>query len=168
MNRRTLLKTGGLAAVGSLTIGTVGCGKNLSPYVSTVIGALDELKPLLPNQSELLNRAVGIAKNFDDAYRAGKFDNATTLFENLAGVVGEIAESAGVASPSVKIAIAVAGIAMRAIAVLMKQQADDNPQVAAAVSDKARASRAAGARKSLIEKMADPVAVNELFEAAKP
>lgn len=169
ITRRGLLKTGGMAAVGALTIGAGPCSsRNLSTYISTIIGALDELKPLIPNQSELLSRAVTIAKNFDEAYRAGKFDNATALFENLAGVVGQIADSVGVSSPSVKIAIAVAGIAMRAIAVLMKQQADDNPQVAAAVKARTTASRTASMRKSLIEEMANPTTVNALFEASRP
>lgn len=169
LTRRTLLKSGGWATVGLLTVGAGPCNsKNISPYVSTIIGALDELKPLLPNQSELLSRAVSIAKNFDDAYRAGKFDNATALFENLAGVVGDIADSAGIASPSIKVAIAVAGIAMRAIAVAMKQQADDNPTVAAVVAARTGASKASASRKSLIERMADEKAVNQLFEASKP
>lgn len=169
MNRRTLLKTGGMAAVGAVTLGTGPCSsKNLSVYVSTIVGALEELKPLLSNQSPLLTRAISIAKSFDEAYRAGKFDTATALFENLAGVVGQIADSVGVSSPSVKIAIAVAGIAMRAIAVLMKQQAEDNPQVAAAVDAKAERDPTASARKSLIQQMADTKAVDALFEAAKP
>lgn len=169
MNRRTLLKTGGMATVGALTIGAGPCSsKNLSVYVSTIVGALEELKPLLPNQSSLLTRAISIAKSFDEAYRAGKFDTATALFENLAGVVGQIADSVGVTSPSVKIAIAVAGIAMRAIAVLMKQQATENPQVADAVSAKTERDPAASTRKSLIERMADEKAVNALFEASKP
>lgn len=166
MNRRTLLKTGGLAALGSITLATAACGKNLSTYVSIIIGALEELSPLVPSASPLISKAIKVAKDFDDAYRAGKFANAISLFENLAGVVGEIADSIGVGSQPVKAAIAVAGIAMRAIAVLLKQQAAD-PAVASAIS--AAASSKAGARqKSLVEKLADPNAINQLFEAAKP
>lgn len=120
ITRRTLLKTGGLAAIGSLTIGTSGCGKDLTTYTSIIISALEELSPLLPGQSSFISNAIKIARDFDEAYRAGKFANATTLFSNLAGVIGQIADSVGVTSPAVKTTIAIAGVAMRAIAVLLQ------------------------------------------------
>jgi len=172
MNRRKMLSTTALGMTG-FAIGTAftapGCpgGKNLSTYVNIVTGALQELSPLLPGQTQLISKAIGIAKTFDDAYRAGKFVDAAALFENLAGVVSQIAESAGLSSPSVKVAIAVAGIAMRAIAVLLKTQATD-PAIAAAVSDSAQRSPSAMRQKSLIEKLADESEINALFQGAKP
>lgn len=165
ITRRTLLKTGGLAAIGSLTIGTSGCGKDLTTYTSIIISALEELSPLLPGQSLFISNAIKIARDFDEAYRAGKFANATTLFSNLAGVIGQIADSVGVTSPAVKTTIAIAGVAMRAIAVLLKDQSTQ-PSVAAAINN--QRSAAAVAHIGLINRLADPAAVNALFEAAKP
>ena len=167
MNRRTLLKTSSVGAIGFLTLGAKGCGKNLSTYVNVVIGALQELSPLLPGQAQLIAKAVSIAKTFDDAYRAGKFIDAGALFENLAGVISQIAEAAGVASPSVKVAIAVAGIAMRAIAVLLKNQAAD-PTIAAIVNDRASSNANVARQRSLIEKMANEKEIDALFAGAKP
>lgn len=170
VSRRTLIKTGGMAAVGALAIGSAGCDKkDVDFYVATLTGAFEELKPLLPAQSALLAKAISIAKSFNDAYQGGKFDTATKLFENLVSVVGDLIAAAGVnVSGSVKIALAVAGVATRAIAVLMKQAADDNPQVAAAVNKESTMSKEASARASLIERLADMTTVNSVLEAAKP
>lgn len=165
MNRRTLLKTGGMAAVGSLAIGTTGCGKDLSTYTSIIISALEELSPLLPGQSSFIANAVKIARQFDEAYRDGKFANATTLFANLAGVVGQIADSVGVTSPAVKTTIAIAGVAMRAIAILLKEQSSQ-PEVAAAV--RSQQGTAVMAHIGLINRLADEQAVDAVFKAAKP
>jgi len=167
MNRRTLLKTGSVGAVGFLTLGAKGCGKNLSTYVNVVIGTLQELSPLLPGQAQFISKAVGIAKTFDDAYRAGKFMDATALFENLAGVISQIADSAGLSSPSVKVAIAVVGIAMRGIAVLLKDQTSD-PTIAAIVSESASKNPVVRRQKSLVEKLADEKEINALFAEAVP
>lgn len=154
--------------MGMLTLSTTGCGKNLSNYVSTIIGAMEELKPLLPNLSASLSKAISIAKSFDEAYRAGKFDSATTLFENLVGVINQIIADAGInASDSVKIALSVASVGMRAIAVLLRDQATQ-PAVASAVKEKAKASAASAKRVSLIESLANSKEVNAVFEAARP
>jgi hypothetical protein len=173
LSKRNFLRTGAGIAVGSLVFGGAftapSCpgAKNLSTYVNVVIGALQELSPLLPGQAQLIAKAVSIAKTFDDAYRAGKFIDAGALFENLAGVIGQIAESVGVASPSVKVAIAVAGIAMRAIAVLLKSQTSD-PTIAAIASDKARSNPNIARQQALIEKLANEKEIDILFKGAKP
>lgn len=162
MNRRTMLKTSGLATVGVMTLGVTGCGKNLSLYVATVIGSLEELELLLPNLSPQIKKAIAIAKSFDTAYRAGKFTDAATLFTNLTGVVSEIATSAGVTNPQVKLAIAVGGVALRAIAVLLAQQAS-NPMVASAVAASPNANA-----KATIERMADPVVLDKIMGLVRP
>lgn len=170
MNRRTLLKTGGLAAIGTLALNTAGCGdkEDIEFYVATVTGTLEELKPLLPAQAALLSKGISIAKSFNDAYQDGKFDNAMTIFENLVGVINEIIAAAGIGvSDSVKVALAVAGVAIRAIAVLLKRQAAQ-PAVAAAVKERATTSDASAKRVSLIESLANPKEINALFEASKP
>lgn len=162
MNRRTVLKTGGLAALGGMTLSVTGCGKNLSVYVATVIGSLEELSPLLPNLSPQIRKAVDIAKSFDSAYRAGKFTDASAIFTNLTSTVSEIVTIAGVTDPQVRIAIAVGGVALRAIAALLNSQATE-PAVATAVA----ASKNVRA-KTVIERMADQRVIDKVYEAVKP
>lgn len=161
MNRRTLLKTGGFAAVGVMTVGVSGCGKNISFYTATVIGALKDLRPLLPNLGDRLSKAIAVAETFDAAYRDGKFADAATLFENLTTTVSEIIAAIGVMNESVKLAVAVGGVALRAIAVLLRQQASQ-PAVAAMVA----ASDASA--KAMIQKMADPAVIDKVVEAVRP
>jgi hypothetical protein len=167
MNRRTLLKTGGLAAVGTLTVGVSSCAKNLSTWVNILIGAAQELSSLLPGQSALISKAVAIAKSFDEAYRAGKFIDAMSIFENLANVVDQVTATLGVTNPTVKLAISMMRIALRAIATLLKAQAQ-NPAVAAALSDPRLNNDTANRQKALVEKLADESAINALYVAAKP
>lgn len=162
MNRRTLLKTGGLAAVGTMTLGVAGCGKNISFYSATVIGALKDLRPLLPNLDTRINNAISVAETFDSAYRAGKFADAATLFENLTIIINEIIAAIGVMNESVKLAVAVGGVALRAIAVLLRQQASD-PVVAARI----QVLGDPGA-KAMIQRMADPAVIDKIVEAVKP
>lgn len=170
MNRRTLLQTGGLAAIGTLALNTTGCGdkEDVEFYIATVSGTLEELKPLLPAQAALLSKGISIAKSFNQAYQDGKFDSAMSIFENLVGVINEIIAAAGISvSDSVKVALAVAGVAIRAIAVLLKRQAEQ-PAVAAAVKQKSMASADSAKRVSLVESLANPKEINALFEASKP
>lgn len=164
MNRRQVLIGGGMAA---LAVATTGCpgAKNLSFYVSTVVGALKDLSPLIPNLGPTIAKAIKIAEDFDEAYRKGAFENAMALFENLAGLVSQITESAGVDNQQVKLAIAVASIALRTIAVLLKTQAD-NPEVAAVISGK-HTSASVKRQVSLVERLADTAAVDTAFKAAK-
>jgi hypothetical protein len=164
--RRGFLKFTGRAGVGLLVVGgtivTTGCAKNIGLYTETVIGSLEEVLPLLPNLNDPIKRAIGIAKSFDAAYRDGKFANASTLFANLTTVVSDIATQAGVKNPQVKLALAVGGIALRAIGVLLKQQASD-PVVAAAVANSADS-----ATKAIIEKMADPAVIDRVMQLVMP
>lgn len=168
-NRRNFLRASGTAGIGLLALGASECGKkNVDFYVATVIGTLEELKSLLPAQATLLSRGISVAKSFNDAYQDGKFDSAMTIFENLVGVVNEIIAAAGVnVSDGVKIALAVAGVAIRGIAVLLKDSTAD-PQVAAAVKEKASASAADARRMSLVESLANPKSVQVVFETSRP
>lgn len=164
MDRRTLLKTGGLAAIGTLTLGTSACGEKLSFYVSTVIGSLETLSPLLPNASQLIGKAVAAAKAFDEAYRAGKFADSVALFTNLGELVLQIAGIVGVASPPILLAIAVGRVALNAIASILKNQMS-NPTVAAMVES--RSDRAAQQQKAMIERMADEKMIREIVADLK-
>lgn len=170
MNRRTMLSQSTLA-LGGVVAGAAftapACDpKNTSIYVQTIIGALKEISPLLPGSATLIAKAIKVAEDFDEAYRAGKFENALVMFENLAGFISQIAEDVGVNNPQVKIALAVAGIALRAIAVLLKVQ-ESEPRVAAAVT-RASAQPGAAARRALVERLAAPAAVDKAFELARP
>jgi hypothetical protein len=165
MNRRTLLKTGGLAAIGTLTLGTSACGEKVSFYVSTVIGSLEALLPLLPNASEPIKKAIATAKAFDEAYRDGKFADSTALFTNLGELAGQVVELAGVASPQVKLAIALGRVGLNAIASILKSQMKD-PVIEAMVN--ARTDAAAQKQKAMIEKMADAQMIESIFQASKP
>lgn len=168
LSKRTFLKLGGAAAVGTLALGTTACGPSMSVWVQTITGGLEELKPLLPAQAALLSKAISIAKSFNEAWQDEKFSNALAILENLASTIQQITEAAGVnLSQQVKTMITVVGVALRTIAVLLKAQMDD-PAVAATVNDRAMANPSASRQRTLIERLADPAAVDAAFEAAKP
>lgn len=165
MQRRDLLKGGAIAALVTVTLGNKGCSaKDLSVYVQTVVGVLRELQPLLPNAAQLIVKAIKIAEDFDVFYRAGKFADAKALFANLAELLSQIAADVGVTSPTVKVALLVAGIAMRAIAVLLASQANQ-PAIMAALSIE---SPEAKRQTALIEKLADTIVIDRLFAAVHP
>lgn len=167
LSKRNFLKVGGVAAVGTLTLSTAGCGPSMNTWVQTIIGGLQELGPLLPGQAALLTKAVGIAKSFNDAWQSGKFTNAVGILENLTGTIQQIIADAGInLSPQVKTMLAVVGVALRTVAVIMKEQLN-NPDVADAVR-RQTSSPGAARQRALIERMADSKTVDALFEAAKP
>jgi hypothetical protein len=169
VNRRVFMKVAGTAGAGTLVFGgaviTTGCGEKISFYVSTVIGSLETLSPLIPSASGLITKAVAAAKAFDEAYRAGKFEDSTALFTNLGELALQIAGAVGVASPPILLAIAVGRVALNAIAQILKNQIKD-PVVAGLVA--ARSDPAAQKQKSMIEKMADDRMIEMIVAAAKP
>lgn len=165
ITRRNLLKTGGLAAIGTLVVGTTACGERISFYVSTVIGSLEALKPLLPNAAPQIQKAIDAAKAFDAAYRAGKFADASTLFANLGDLALEIFNVVGVVDPRIGLAIALGRVAFNAIATLLKRQMED-PAVAAIVA--ARNDAQSLRAKAMIERMADPKMIEAILADVKP
>jgi len=165
MNRRTLLKIGGLAAVGAMTVGITACGEKISFYVSTVIGSLQTLSPLIPSASGLITKAVAAAKAFDAAYRAGKFADATASFTSLGELALQIAGVVGVASPPILVAISVGRVALNAIAQILKSQMKD-PVIAGMVA--ARSDPAAQRQKAMIERMADDKMIEMIVAASRP
>lgn len=168
-NRRDFLKLAGTAGVGSLVFSgavvSMGCGEKISFYISTVIGSLETLSPLLPSASGLISKAVSIAKAFDEAYRAGKFADSISLFTNLGEIALQIATVAGVASPPILVAIAVGRVALNAIAQLLKNQMKD-PVIASMVV--ARTDPAAERQKAMITFMADDKMIQMIVAASKP
>jgi hypothetical protein len=170
MNRRTMLKSVGTgAAIGVAAPSTLlleGCEpKNLSVYVETVVGSLKEVATLLPSLGPRITQAIKIAEDFDAAYRAGKFESALALFENLSGVISQIAGDVGLFTPTVKVALAVAAIAMRAIAVLLKSQ-EAEPAVAKRLKLRPLTPQER-ARTGLVNRLADAGTIDQLFAAAK-
>lgn len=166
MNRRDVMKGGAFAAVATLVLGEEACkAKDPSVYVQTVVGVLHELQPLLPASSALIAKAIKIASDFDAAYVAGKFADATALFANLSGVLSQIAADAGVNNPTVKVALAVAGIALRAIAVLLASQAGQ-PAVNAVLTGAMNPEKER--QRELIRKLSDESAISKIFAEAKP
>lgn len=169
VNRRDFLKGATTGAVSTLVfsgaIVSVGCGEKISFYVSTVIGSLETLSPLLPSASGLISKAVSIAKSFDEAYKAGKFADSTALFTKLGEIALQIATVAGVASPPILVAIAVGRVALNAIAQILKSQMKD-PVIAAMVAQ--RTDAAAERQKAMITFMADDKMIQMIVAASKP
>jgi hypothetical protein len=168
MNRRMLLKrsaqVGGFAIVAPGILLQEACKpKDLSFYDQTLLGVLRELQPLLPNAADLIAKGIKLIGDFDAAYVAGKFADATALFANLDDVLIQIAADAGVNNPTVKIALVVAGVALRAIAVLLAGQASQ-PAVVAAMRTRSAAQEK---QMALIVRLSDSVVVDRLFAAVR-
>lgn len=154
MNRRSFVSTAALGA-GSFAFGVgftaPACSKkDLSGQVLILVTGFNEIGPLLPELglasavldriSGLLDRGVKFAKLFDDAYRAGRFEDAKTLFLNLGQVITSVVTELGIVDNRVVKGILVGvKIAQIVIASLLKQMAAQ-PEVAAAIK-----SRGAGA-----------------------
>src|SRR6266704_962616 len=102
MNRRQMMKVTGTAAIGTLAASQIACTpKDIAFYVSTVVGSLNELSPLLPGAAGLIAQAVTVANDFLTAYKAGKFDNASAIFQNLVSLMTQIGADVGVNNPTV-------------------------------------------------------------------
>ena len=169
LSKRRFLTFGARAAAGAIVLsGTAliaACGEKISFYVSTVIGSLETLSPLIPSASGLITKAVAAAKAFDEAYRAGKFADATASFTNLGELALQIAGAVGVASPPILVAIAVGRVALNAIAQILKNQMKD-PVIASMVA--ARSDAAAERQKSMINRMADDKMIEMIVAASRP
>ena len=121
MQRRTMIKLTGAAVVGA-AVSQVGCEKqDVDFYVNTITMSLGKLKPLLPNQAQLLSKAISIANEVNKAYQDGKFDSALLLLSNLISTINEVVAAAGVnLTDSAKIILAIADVALTAVIVLIK------------------------------------------------
>lgn len=149
MNRRKMLAISGRglagAAAGGSVLSQIACApKDLSGWVVTIVADYGEIKVLLPqlgfNQavidrvSGLIDKAARIAKDFDDAYRKGLFENALTIFTNLGSLIVQIAGELNAANNRiVKLLLVGIQVARITIASLLKAQADAQPAVAAKV-----------------------------------
>lgn len=170
LHRRNFLLAGGAAGLGALALGTTACPKkqNVDFWAETLSATLSEFKTLLPNQAALIDRASAALRAFNDAYQSDKFDTAISALTNVSQTVEEIVAAAGAQlSDRVKLAFAAARIAVKGIAVLLQGQTSE-PQVAAAVKEKSRASAESAKQVSLVESLANPKSVQMVFEASRP
>lgn len=151
-SRRDFLRKGSIAAIGAgsfalgvgATAAQCGGGRSLSTYVQMIAGGFSEIRVLLPDLGlsasviaqvgDLLDKGKQIAQAFDEAYKAGKFTDAATLFTNLGGIVSQVVGVLGVSTDNkaVKVALAAIGIARIAVSILLQKQSEQ-PQVAAAL-----------------------------------
>lgn len=159
MNRRTFIGTGAVAGVGIATMGLKCGGPSVNGTVTIIMGAISELRVLFPTVPAL-DKVISLAKSFNEAWVAGKFDDARSFFENLDTTVGQVIADLGInASTRIKLLLASVGIAVRTIAALIKEQGDANLAVAGAVR------QSAPRTVSRIEKLADAAAADQLLKA---
>lgn len=99
ITRRTLLKTGGLAAVGTLTLGAGPCGVNKDKAVRYSDIAINYLKDILPIASQLggtqvtgfVNQAIPALEKLKDALSKSEFPTAGNMFDTVTGILGQLA-----------------------------------------------------------------------------
>lgn len=168
MNRRQFTKRGALGlVVAGLSGSAWKCGSDkISIYVSTISSFLNELAQFVPAQAAFIAQIVKVASDFDVAYRRGDFTNASTFFNTLAGNISTLTTSLGIGtSPRIKTLLSVVNITVRTVAVLlMNEGATKVAEVA-----KARASNPAmDDAVRTIERLANPKAVDAIFEASRP
>lgn len=148
--------TGGLA--GLLLTQTACSTKDVAFYVSTIVGALGELKPLLPGAAGTIAKAVTVANTFLDAYKAGKFANAKVALKNLVDLLSQIANDVGISgNPTVKVIFALASVAIHTIAALIMANAPAGAMAGVTSAEQA-----------MVERMANPTTLNAIFVASKP
>lgn len=131
---------GGLLLGAGFTAPQCGGAKNLSTNVVIIMRSYGEIKELLPETglsqsvidrvSGYIAKAIKVAEDFDKAYRAGAFQNAATLFNQLGGLVGDIANDVGASNHRVvRVTLVGIQIARIAIAGLLAAQAANQPAV---------------------------------------
>jgi|ERR1700738_1006118 len=148
-----------LGLTGGVIATQVGCSvKNIAFYVSTVVGALQSLSPLLPGAAGIIAKAVTAANDFLKAYQAGKFDNAKTLLANLVDFMTQIANDVGINNPTVKGIFAIASVAIHVIATLLIGQ----------IPPATMAARASDPAAATLHRLANPATIDAIFTATRP
>lgn len=161
MNRREVLKGAGVTTAVVAFGGLQAACKpaNLSFWVQSVVGALTEIANLIPGQGAFIKKIITVAQDFDAAYKAGKFSDALTLFTNLTSLIDQlVGDIGGQLSPQIKTALAIAGVAIRTIALLLKQQGEKVPSVSAISSPEI----------DNVRRLANERAIDAIYDAAKP
>ncbi len=122
MNRRKFITTSAVAGIGTLAISQIGCGKSIANEVSVIASTVGELKPLLPNQAQLLDTIAKVAGDFNTAYSAGDFNSAASFFDSLATNVSTLANDIGVDNPHLTFLVAIISVCVHAVAALLQSQ----------------------------------------------
>lgn len=159
MDRRTMLKTGSLAGIGALTLGTAACEKkDVDFYIAVVTGSMTQLKPFLPNQTVLIDKVISIAKSVNEAYQAGKLDSALLLANNLTAAINEVITAADVnLSDTVKMILSIANVALGTVAVLI-EHSRPVPLV----------NRTMSSAEDNLRSLSSPTRVDAIFQASRP
>lgn len=163
MNRRTFAKRTAIALPSLvLTTTALKCGsEQVSIYIRTITTFLNQISTLLPDRAVMITKIVKIAADFDAAYKRGDFASADTFFNSLEQNLTTLVNAIGVnTSNTVKTWIAIIGATVTSIAVLLKSQIDTQPGLESTLKD----AKSAGA----VERLASQVAVDKLYQAAKP
>lgn len=163
MNRRSFIGTGAMvtggAALGMVTMAPSCNPPKVSTYVRAFTGALGEIKLILPAQGAIIDRMIKVAEDFDKANLAGKFEDAKTFLLNLVSLFDQFTADLGVNVPlPVKTALLIAGVAIRAIAVLIDGELSRQPSMAA---------RAEAGEVNKLKQLADEGAINAALKAIK-
>ena len=165
INRRRFIQTGALAGAGALVLSQTACAKNLSVYEQTIIAAFEEVVALFPSAGPAATKIKKLIADFDAAYRAGDFKNATTLIASVASLASQVIADIGINLTSgLKGALALAGIAIRFISKLLVDQGNAQPQV---MAEAAKATGAMADAVATIKRLADPDVLNMAFAAVR-
>lgn len=123
MNRRSFIQTGAIGGGFTLALMLENCGgKSIANEISIILSTITELKPLLPNQSALLDKISLVANDFNKAYSSGDFNSATSFFNSLADNVSTLVGDIGTDNSHMTFLVAIIGIAVHAVAALLASQ----------------------------------------------
>lgn len=169
MNRRQFTLRSFLTLV---TFGLAGsafkCGSSekVSTGIQTITVFMNEIAGIIPSKAAVIARIVKIASDFDIAFRRGDFSSSATLLDTLeSNLKTFIADVEVNISDRVKTLLAIVGATLKMIAVLIKGEGARQPAVVAA--SRARSAVVDSGAKT-VERLADPKAVDALFQAARP
>lgn len=160
-DRRNFLKISTGAGIGALVVASVGAskcgGKSVTAEIGIIQSTILALKPLLPAQAALLDKISKLAGDFGAAYARGDFTSAKTFFASLADNITTLVGDVGAGSPRIQFLVAVVGIAVRAIAALLNEQATPAIQ-----------SMASPAEADRVRAMGSAEAASKALQVAKP
>lgn len=163
MNRRAFAKRGALTVAGlTLTTSAFKCGsESVSIYVSTITNFLKQISAIMPDRAAFITKIIGVAADFDAAYRRGDFASADNFLNTMIANISTLTNDLGVnLSDQVKMWLAVIGATVQTIAVLLRDQVGAQP---VSSTLKARSAKSASA----VERLASAAAVDATFQAAK-
>lgn len=167
MNRRTLLKSGGLAAVGVMTVPIAGCGPSKEKavkYVGLIIDLSKEAPPLLnllgaPTIAELVSdKVIPALEKLKDALSDADIPTSNSTLETVRNVLGGVA-TALLNLPDTPRRTTLIGILTSVRILLLTVEAFIDSEMPPAITG---TSRSASTKKSTAQ------AIRQAFEATGP